>query len=84
MVNCRASLAWVSSDSWLQVDDSWDRADSQQLPYLGRLAFRDSSWYWDCPEEREEGLGGEREEVNRDRDKIRKFFIINALISENN
>jgi len=59
------------------VDDSWDRADSQQLPYLGRLAFRDSSWYWDCPEEREDGLGGEREEVTRDsKDMIRILLIV--------
>ena len=34
-------------DSWLQVEDREDKAESQQGPYLGRLAFRASSWYWD-------------------------------------
>ena len=43
------------------------------MPYLGGLAFRDSSWYLDCTEEREEGFRGEREEVSRDNNG--KFFI---------
>jgi hypothetical protein len=68
-------LAWVLSDSWLQVDDSWDRADSQQGPYLGRLAFKDSCWYWDWPEESDVGSGGEWEVVSRGSNNSSEDFI---------
>ena len=72
----RASLAWVVSDRWLQVVVSMDRADSQQGPYLGRLAFRDNCWYWDCPDESAVGLGGERGLVSGGRDNSNKVLLI--------
>merc|ERR1719318_36790 len=81
LVNCRASLAWVVSDRWLQVVVSMLRADSQQGPYLGRLALSESCWYCDWPEERAVWSGGEREVVRRGRGNSNNSSMLGNISS---